>query len=154
VFRKPELAKRIAFAGRLYEPDDECSSGNVEQAELHSRLRADNGRYVHWGLAELYGEETTDKMIAAVHSELYLEMLRTPISQLFVQLESSAAPAGCSRAQLAEQLYRARHSLTPEDQRGGAPEHMRSVLLVVELMSKYSSSEPKLTGGNQEESGR
>lgn len=101
-------------------------------------LRSSDGRYSHWGLARTHGEDATNTMLADVHSELYLQVLRTPLSELFEQLELSAEDAECSGAQLAAQLYRERRSLTPCDLRGGSPEHLRSVLLITELLNKYS----------------
>lgn len=103
-------------------------------------LRTEEGQYSHWGLARTYGKEATEKMIAGVHSQLYLQTLRTPLRELFSQLEISAIQAGCSRAQLARQLHNARRRLIPKDLQGGAPEHMRSVLVIAELMSKYSKT--------------
>jgi hypothetical protein len=38
-------------------------------------------------------------MIADVHSELYLQILRTPLPELFEQLEMSAEDADCSASQ-------------------------------------------------------
>lgn len=102
-------------------------------------LRDSDGRYRHWGLATIHGEEATDKMIADVHSDLYLQVLRTPLPELFEQLELSAEDAVCSARQLAEQLYKQRQCITPTELRGGAPEHLRSVLLINALLSKYSA---------------
>ena len=100
-------------------------------------LRSSEGRYLHWGLAQTHGEDATEKMLADVHSELYLQLLRTPLTELLEQLEMSAEDAGCSGGQLAEQLYRERRRLTPSDMRGGSPEHLRSVLLITDLLSKH-----------------
>ena len=99
-------------------------------------LRDSDGRYKHWGLARTYSEEATNEMIADVHSELYLQILRTPLPELFEQLEMSAEDADCSASQLAEQLLKQKQRITPSDMRGGAPEHMRSVLLIHDLLSK------------------
>jgi hypothetical protein len=62
-------------------------------------LRDSDGRYKHWGLARTYSEEATNEMIADVHSELYLQILRTPLPELFEQLEMSAEDADCSASQ-------------------------------------------------------
>jgi len=99
-------------------------------------LRDADGRYRHWGLARTYGEEATDKVIADVHSELYSQILQTPLPELFEQLEMSAEDADCSAHQLAQQLLNQKERITPSDMRGGAPEHMRSVLLIHSLLSK------------------
>lgn len=102
-------------------------------------LRESDGRYKHWGLARTYGEEVTNDMIGDVHSELYLQLLQTPLPELFEQLEMSAEDADCTASQLAEQLLNQKQRITPTDIRGGAPEHMRSVLLIHHLLSKESA---------------
>jgi hypothetical protein len=99
-------------------------------------LRESDGRYKHWGLARTYGEDVTNEMIADVHSEIYLQILRSPLPELFEQLEMSAEDADCSASQLAEQLLKQKQRVTPVDMRGGAPEHMRSVLLIHDLLGK------------------
>jgi hypothetical protein len=104
-------------------------------------LRSADGKYEHWGLAATHGEEGTNRMIADVHSELYLQVLRTPLPELFEQLELSAEDAGCSPQELAEQLYKQRQRITPADLRGGAPEHLRAVLLIHDLLSKSSQGQ-------------
>jgi hypothetical protein len=109
-------------------------------------LRSPDGRYSHWGLARTHGEDATNTMLGDVHSELYLQVLRTPLSELFEQLELSAEDADCSSTQLAEQLYRERSRLMPCDLRGGSPEHLRSVLLITDLLSKYSARGKRKSG--------
>ena len=103
-------------------------------------LRAPDGSYEHWGLARIHGEETTHAMIADVHSELYLQLLRTPLPELLEQLHLSADDADCSAAQLARQLRESTGKITPQDLRGGAPEHLKAVLLIADLLSKHSQA--------------
>src|SRR5690349_8783335 len=50
-------------------------------------LRGPDGSYEHWGLAQIYGVEAANAMISEVHSELYLELLRTSIPELLKQLQ-------------------------------------------------------------------
>lgn len=106
-------------------------------------LRRPDGTYEHWGLTQVHGEEATREMIADVHSELYLQLLRTPAQELLEQLQLSAEDAACSASQLAEQLNQSRRQITPQDLRGGAPQHLKAVLLVTDLLSKPSHRLPK-----------
>ena len=103
-------------------------------------LRDGEGKYKHWGLAQVHGEDATQKAIADTHSALYLQLLSTPLPELFEQLALSADDADCSSRELAEQLYQERRRITPDDLRGGAPEHLKSVLLITDLLSKYSKA--------------
>jgi len=40
------------------------------------------GTYSHWGLSRAYGEQAAQQALAAAHRELFLTVLRTPISVL------------------------------------------------------------------------
>ena len=55
-------------------------------------LRSSDGRYSHWGLVRSHGEDATNTMLADVHSELYLQVLRTPLSELFEHLPEVGDP--------------------------------------------------------------
>jgi len=61
----------------------------------------------------------------------------------------SAEDAGCSPSDLVEQLLHRRQSITPTDLRGGAPEHLRSVLVVSRLISKMEKSPQRGHSGEQ-----
>src|SRR5215469_5751373 len=47
-----------------------------------SGLRLADGKYDHWGHIRTYGEKQSQETLAEVHSEIYLELLRTPLRQL------------------------------------------------------------------------
>ena len=129
--------------------------GTWSKVNYIRELRDADGRYKHWGLAQIHGEETTQKAIADIHSELYLQLLSTPLPELFEQLGLSAEDADCSARELAEQLYRQKERITPDDLRGGAPEHLKAVLLITDLLTKYSKvglTTPKEDGKGSAES--
>ena len=101
-------------------------------------LRRPDGTYEHWGLDKTHGELETNKAIAHVHSDLYLQLLRTPLQELLAQLELSAKDSDCSPRQLAWQLYQYQRKITPKELRGGPPEHLRSVLITTDLLTRCS----------------
>lgn len=101
-------------------------------------LREVDGKYRHWGLAQTHGEVETNRAIAEVHSELHLQLLRSPLQEVFEQLPLGADEAGCSSLQLAEQLCEERERLMPDDLRGGSPKHFDAVLKVTKMLAKRS----------------
>ena len=101
-------------------------------------LRGEDGKYRHWGLGQIHGEEETDRAIAEVHSELHLQLLRSPLPEIFEQLPLGAEDAGCSSLQLAEQMCKEKARITPGDVRGGSPKHFDAVLAITRMLAKQS----------------
>jgi hypothetical protein len=101
-------------------------------------LRESGSTYEHWGLAQLHGKRAAGEVIGDIHSELYLQLLRTPLPDLLEQLKMSAEDCDCSPSQLAEKLDQQREKITPKDLRGGAPEHLESVLITTRFLAKNS----------------
>lgn len=62
----------------------------VEKLAYVSSLQREEGRYVHWGLSRIFGDQRAQKAIRAVHSELALEMARAPIRTLYQEYRTSA----------------------------------------------------------------
>lgn len=54
----------------------------VEKLAYVSSLQNEDGRYAHWGLSRLFGDQRAQKAIRTVHSELALEVLRAPVRDL------------------------------------------------------------------------
>jgi len=48
-----------------------------------SSLQNSEGRYRHWGLSRLFGDQRAQKGIAAVHSELAMNLIRVPIRSIY-----------------------------------------------------------------------
>lgn len=55
----------------------------VEKLAYISSLQSEEGRYTHWGLSRIFGDQKAQKAIRSVHSELALEMLRAPIRNIY-----------------------------------------------------------------------
>ena len=97
-----------------------------------AELRSEDGNYEHWGHSRLHGEGRSQEALAQAHSELYIELLRTPISELAKELEAVGdenEPAPAAR-RLAENEAKA----VPQNFRGGSPRHFSSVVLAVSLL--------------------
>ena len=90
-------------------------------------LRED-GRYVHWGLERIYGEEGTQRAVGEVHRGLFLKILRTPLRRLLDDATRSAALQRSDiRAYLSAVLCDP-GSLVPANLGGGSEAHFNSVV--------------------------
>ena len=98
-----------------------------------SELREDN-RYVHWGLAQIYGEEATQRALREVHRALVLQVLRTPLRQLVEDVVPSAAGKCVDPKQFAESLARNSASLLPPGIGGVSLAHFHSTIEALSLL--------------------
>jgi hypothetical protein len=101
-----------------------------------TKLRAKNGRYEHWGHNRTYGELNSQAALAQAHSELYLQVLRTPLRDLMNDL----GPDGS-----AESSKGASELMIPANLEGGSPRHFNSVVLAVELLGAARQASTRST---------
>jgi len=106
-----------------------------------AELRSEDGRYQHWGHNRIHGESRSQDAIATIHSELYLEFLRRPISELtrepgsLPKLDAAASKINPER-------------MIPKDLGGGSPRHFNSIVLALRflnadrLLSRHSTASP------------
>lgn len=100
--------------------------GVLGKLDYLAELR-ENGKYVHWGLARIYGEEVLQRTLAEVHRGLFLQVLRTPLRQLLEEVRRSAAQPNEVKRYL-ETLVRDVRSLAPPNLGGGSEAHFHSVI--------------------------
>jgi hypothetical protein len=111
-------------------------SGPLSRLAYLGTLRH-NGQYQHWGLARAYGDAAAGAAISEAHTQICLEVLRTPLRKLVGELQTASngtAPAAGWRDQV--------HALTPPNLGGGSPRHFQSILLALSLLSH---SAPEIT---------
>jgi len=99
-----------------------------ERLRYLAGLRASDGRYLHWGLARTYGEEAAQRALAQAHSELFIEILRTPLRRLAGQ--SSALDGPDWSAYL------------PADLEGGTPQHFSSIVSSLTALAEARGQSP------------
>ncbi len=113
--------------------DDFCAhtlaalGGLWERLRYLAELRAADGRYQHWGMARTFGDDATQRTLAEVHTELFLEVLRTPLRRLAG--ESSAFPL-------------AGPSSLPAHLEGGTPEHFNSIVSALAALAAARRQSP------------
>ena len=88
----------------------------------------ENGRYAHWGLARIYGEEALQRTIGEVHRGLFLQVLRTPLRQLLEEARGSAAIQQTDVRRYLECLLRDARLLVPPTLGGGSEAHFNSIV--------------------------
>ncbi len=88
----------------------------------------ENGRYVHWGLERIYGEEGMQRTVAEVHRGLFLQVLRTPLRQLLEDATRSAAAQRSDVKRYLEAILQDPRALIPPHLGGGSQAHFNSVV--------------------------
>lgn len=102
--------------------------GLLARLRYVSGLRSEDGRYVHWGLARIYGEHAAGQAIEGIHRELTLQVLRTPLRELVGDAARSADSAEIGLAEYVAQLNADAFRLLPESVGGGSARHFSTVL--------------------------
>ena len=92
-----------------------------------AELRAD-GRYVHWGLERIYGEEGMQRTVGEVHRNLFLQVLRTPLRQLLEDATRSAAAQNSDAQAYLQVILEDPRALVPPHLGGGSVGHFNSVV--------------------------
>jgi hypothetical protein len=106
--------------------------GVIGKVVYLAELREDDGSYHHWGHARAHGEAASQAALARVHSELYAQLLRTPISDLAVRGSEEAFPDW--QRQIAR-LLELRSKAVPIDSDKWSTLHFNSVVLALRMLS-------------------
>ena len=105
-------------------------SGPLSQLTYLGSLRC-NGQYQHWGLARTHGDAAAGAAISEAHTQVWLEVLRTPLCKLVGEL--NAASNEITQAQAAGWRNQV-PALTPVNLAGGSRRHFHSILLAISLL--------------------
>jgi len=105
-------------------------SGPLSQLTYLGSLRC-NGQYQHWGLARAYGDAAAGAAISEAHTQVWLEVLRTPLRKLVGELNT--APQGSALEQATGWSNQV-PALTPLNLAGGSRRHFHSILLAISLL--------------------
>ena len=125
----PGLLGRLSYVGRL---QDGKGTGN--------------GRYGHWGLARVYGDDAAQRAVGASHRAVLSEVLKQPLSVLVNDLLASCSNEHLTEAEFLAALSRA-NSL-PKPLSPSARAHLRSVLSAL-LALVESQDSANLPGASQ-----
>jgi hypothetical protein len=107
-------------------------SGLLGKLVYLASLRRGRGRYEHWGLGMVHGQEAADRACKTAHIEVVSGILRTPIASLVQDVEDSSSPSGIGPQAYLEEMRRHFDDLLPEGrQNSPVPSHLNSVLLAL-----------------------
>ena len=91
-------------------------------------LRNQSGEYGHWGMARTFGPASASEALAQAHTEVWLSVLRTPISSLYAEAQDLDRGSETWRG--------LREKLTPPEAGGGSRRHFNSILVALSLLSQ------------------
>lgn len=105
-------------------------------------LRDRDGVYRHWGLARLYGEEVAGRTIEEAHQHLFLEVLRTPVRELWADARETARGRSTPESEFVRELQAAGSALAPRNFGGGSLLHFSSVLAALSGLARRRPNRP------------
>ena len=119
----PGLLGRLSYVGRL---QDGKGTGN--------------GRYEHWGLTRVYGDDAAQRAIRASHRVLLYDVLKKPLAALLKDVLAS-----CSNEDLTEREFLATLAQSPPKPLSPAAlAHLRSVLsALLALVESRDNAHPR-----------
>lgn len=99
----------------------------MERLRYIAELRNREGKYEHWGLAHIHGDAAAQAAMHLAHQETMLEVLRTPVRELFRQetLSKTVRIALSRDAQL-----------LPQDHTEAAALHFNSMVLALSALAR------------------
>jgi hypothetical protein len=112
-------------------------SGLLGKLSYLASLRRTHGRYEHWGMATVHGEESSERALKAVHTEVIAGVLRTPLPELLEDLRQSSAGNGLAAGAYAEQMREHFDDLLPGDSKTSpTATHLNSVLVALSSLQQ------------------
>ena len=89
--------------------------------------------YEHWGYSRRHGEAYSQAALAKIHSEIYIQVLRTSIADL---IPTQGSEGGRDRYNgESERITSLASRMIPKELNGGSTRHFNSILLSVRLLS-------------------
>jgi len=107
---------------------------------LHDGKGKGTGRYEHWGLARVYGDDAAQSAIRASHRVLLSEVLKKPLAVLLKDV-----PASCANEHLTEsEFLAALAQSSPKPLSPAARAHLASVLSALSaLIENRENANPR-----------
>ena len=116
------------------------SVGKIQYvASLQNVVR---GTYSHWGLTRAYGEQAAQQALAEAHRQLFLTVLRTPLSALRNEVMISSAALQMTAGEYVQSLRNQEQLLLPQDLNGGSARHFSSVLHALSILFSSQARTP------------
>ena|SRR5215469_1063603 len=113
-------------------------SGLLGKLAYLASLRQRRGRYQHWGMEAVHGQEPAERALKAAHMEIVSRILRTPLASLVQDLQDSSRGSGVEPQLYIDQMKENFEDLLPPDgrQNSTVPSHLNSVLLALSSLER------------------
>lgn len=112
-------------------------SGLLAKLAYLASLRHGQGRYQHWGMELIHGQEPAERAFRAAHSEVVAGVLRTPLETLTEDLTESSRQSGVEPKVYLEQMQDSFEDLLPEGkQNTPVSTHLNSVLVALSSLER------------------
>lgn len=112
-------------------------SGILGKLVYLASLRRARGRYQHWGMEAVHGQESSERALKAAHSEVITGVLRMPLESLTEDLEQSCRNSGLDPQCYVEQMRGCFDDLLPEGkQNTPTSTHLNSVLVALSCLER------------------
>ena len=111
-------------------------SGLLGKLSYLASLRR-HGRYEHWGIQNVHGEDSSERALKAAHAEVVAGVLRTPLPALLEDLQESSRGSGVAPQAYVEEMREHFDALLPGDRQDTpASAHLNSVLLALSSLEQ------------------
>lgn len=117
--------------------------GTLGKLEYLAQLREENGRYFHWGLARLHGDEAAGATLEQVHLSQFLALLRAPLPQLWDEIQQAAETHQVEAREYVRALLQLGRALVPSVTGGGSYRHFSSVLQALSALAGPEAVPPR-----------
>jgi uncharacterized protein YunC (DUF1805 family) len=113
--------------------------GPLSRLEYVVGLRQESGVYAHWGMVKSHGEAAANQAIAGAHSQVFVDLLRTPLRRLTEELQGLAIEHGMDARELIRTLESRGEILVPQSLSGGSKQHFSSILKALSALARAAA---------------
>ena len=112
--------------------------GRLARLCFAASLRRADSRYRHWGMERTYGEKAADSAIAQAHCDVFWDVLRAPVPDLFDEINC----ADESLSQYPQFLWERQLELLPRRAASANGAHLEWLLLTLTKLARGHSQSP------------
>lgn len=121
-------------------------SGLLGKLAYLASLRRQQGRYQHWGMEAVHGQEPAERALKTAHMEVVSRILRTPLPSLMQDLQDSSRGSGFEPQAYIDQMKENFEDLLPDGrQNSTVPSHLNSVLLALSSLERNRARSTRST---------
>lgn len=112
-------------------------SGLLGKLAYLASLRRKPGRYEHWGMETVHGQESSNRALKTAHGEIVAMVLRTPLASLVDDLEESSRESGMDALNYVNRMRDRFDDLLPGERSDSpAAGHLNSVLVALSSLQR------------------